>query len=597
MSQLQVDGITNANGDGAPNFPKGLTGTTANFTGNVSIAGTLTHEDVKNVDSVGLITARTGLRVTDGGIVVTAGVSTFTTVSASAYAGDGAGLSGITGFTGTATTLGGTIEANKPAIMNDDGKVGVVTGLNNITGPVVQYMGESAYFETNAMTGAGSIGAEKKLVGAYKNGQNNWLWARVGTVSADGRTTTWGNEVQVSAASFTDWVQLVHIPGSNKVAFLYADANSSNEGSCRIGTVSGTTISLGAKSVFESGNTQNGGACWDPTHQRILMAYRDGGDSGYAKVSVGEVGVSTAAWNGPYQYNYGNEIVTYANFNKIAYDTKRNQVFLFFRYNDPGYYETGTISLDGAVWKVNFNNTTTGGDRKLAFDTSAQLGDINVVYDTKADRIIMATRYQGTSDAVSTGYLRSGQSVAVGSTFPYAFGPHVKLDTEGKAVSLVRMVYSSVGERPILMYQSAQNANISYTAVVNPGINSSLAITSAIEVTSIDSQHYPFFGYSEAANKVLIVNRNASNRGDVILQQPRISNVTPGNMFGFFADDYADGAEASVKLVGQQIFGQAGLVPGKRYFVQANGELSDTDDGEGIIAGMGISATGLLIKG
>ena len=58
MSQLQVDGITNTHGDGAPNFPQGLTGTTANFSGNVSVAGTLTYEDVTNIDSVGLITDR-----------------------------------------------------------------------------------------------------------------------------------------------------------------------------------------------------------------------------------------------------------------------------------------------------------------------------------------------------------------------------------------------------------------------------------------------------------------------------------------------------------------------------------------------------------
>ena len=49
----------------------------ATFNGNVSIAGTLTYEDVTNIDSVGFITARTGLRVTDGGIIVTSGVSTF----------------------------------------------------------------------------------------------------------------------------------------------------------------------------------------------------------------------------------------------------------------------------------------------------------------------------------------------------------------------------------------------------------------------------------------------------------------------------------------------------------------------------------------
>ena len=53
---------------GAADFPNGLTGTTASFTGNVSIAGTLTYEDVTNIDSVGLITARNGLHVTGGSV-------------------------------------------------------------------------------------------------------------------------------------------------------------------------------------------------------------------------------------------------------------------------------------------------------------------------------------------------------------------------------------------------------------------------------------------------------------------------------------------------------------------------------------------------
>ena len=49
----------------------------ATFGSNVSIGGTLTYEDVTNIDSVGLITARSGIRINDGGLVVTAGVSTF----------------------------------------------------------------------------------------------------------------------------------------------------------------------------------------------------------------------------------------------------------------------------------------------------------------------------------------------------------------------------------------------------------------------------------------------------------------------------------------------------------------------------------------
>ena len=46
---------------GSPNITVGsVTGTTGSFSGSVSIGGTLTYEDVTNVDSVGIVTTRTG---------------------------------------------------------------------------------------------------------------------------------------------------------------------------------------------------------------------------------------------------------------------------------------------------------------------------------------------------------------------------------------------------------------------------------------------------------------------------------------------------------------------------------------------------------
>ena len=82
--------------------------------GGISVAGTVTYNDVTNVDSVGIVTAGKGIRVTAGGIVVTAGVSTLATVSATTInAGAGvtvtasgivnAGFTTITGATETVT--------------------------------------------------------------------------------------------------------------------------------------------------------------------------------------------------------------------------------------------------------------------------------------------------------------------------------------------------------------------------------------------------------------------------------------------------------------------------------------------------------------
>ena len=84
MSQIRADNITNRQGTGAPIFVNGIrvvgltsianiVANTGTFNGAVSIGGTLTYEDVTNIDAVGLITARTGVKVTAGGIDVVGG--------------------------------------------------------------------------------------------------------------------------------------------------------------------------------------------------------------------------------------------------------------------------------------------------------------------------------------------------------------------------------------------------------------------------------------------------------------------------------------------------------------------------------------------
>ena len=62
MSRIRANQITNHAADGAPTVQHGLIiAGVSTFTGSVSIGGTLTYEDVTNIDSVGLITARNGI--------------------------------------------------------------------------------------------------------------------------------------------------------------------------------------------------------------------------------------------------------------------------------------------------------------------------------------------------------------------------------------------------------------------------------------------------------------------------------------------------------------------------------------------------------
>ncbi len=65
-----------------------LVATSGTVTGNLSVGGTLTYEDVTNIDSVGLITARTGIEIS--------GIVTARPGFAVTYYGDGDKLSGVT---------------------------------------------------------------------------------------------------------------------------------------------------------------------------------------------------------------------------------------------------------------------------------------------------------------------------------------------------------------------------------------------------------------------------------------------------------------------------------------------------------------------
>ena len=84
-----------------------LNGITGDITtpGDVGIGGTLTYEDVANVDSIGVITARSGINVTGGNINVSSG-----SVTATSFSGDGANLTGVSGFSTALSNTEGTLE-------------------------------------------------------------------------------------------------------------------------------------------------------------------------------------------------------------------------------------------------------------------------------------------------------------------------------------------------------------------------------------------------------------------------------------------------------------------------------------------------------
>ena len=127
-----------------------------NVGGNLSVAGTITYDDVTNVDSVGIVTARGGFEIGEagvGGTITATGQAQFVgVVTASSFVGDGTGLTGVAStdniITGTAATF--TNNVNISGITT----VGVLTAYAgvNVTGIVTatSYRGDGS-----SLTGVG----------------------------------------------------------------------------------------------------------------------------------------------------------------------------------------------------------------------------------------------------------------------------------------------------------------------------------------------------------------------------------------------------------------------------------------------------------
>ena len=129
MSQLFVDNIKGRTG-GAIGAPSGavvtgvLTATSASFSGNVSVGGTLTYEDVTNIDAVGVITAQQGIRVGAGQSISPVSGTIY-------YYGDGSNLDGV--VSGIELKEGGTSRGTSLTVINFESGATVTTGSAGVS--------------------------------------------------------------------------------------------------------------------------------------------------------------------------------------------------------------------------------------------------------------------------------------------------------------------------------------------------------------------------------------------------------------------------------------------------------------------------------
>ena len=148
--------------------------------GTISIGGTLTYEDVTSVDSVGIVTARSGVRINGGGLTIIGDTTGLKTSGISTLGGDVSIADKIihTGDTNTAIrfpaadTFAVETGGNERIRVDSDGKLGVNNGSSgsikaqldviNTTAPTLDnntHAGEALFLRSGGSDGNGNVQA------------------------------------------------------------------------------------------------------------------------------------------------------------------------------------------------------------------------------------------------------------------------------------------------------------------------------------------------------------------------------------------------------------------------------------------------------
>ena len=338
--------------------------------------------------------------------------------------------------------------------------VGTVSGTSITFGTPVAYT-SSALQSASQSIAYDAVNNKVVISFTLQGGGNRYGTAIVGTVS--GTSISFGSAVTFNAG-VTAWITSVFDSSNNKVVIAYNDGGNSSYGTAIVGTVSGTDISFGSEVVFESANSSYLGSAFDSTNNKVVISYRDDGNSGKGTAIVGTVSGTSISFGTAAVFNNASTYWTNATF-----DSTNGKAVVVYMDDGNSQYGTsvvGTVSgtdisfgsevvfsassttapvaaFDSGVGKVtvayrnagNSNNTTivpaTVSGTSISFDTAVDVGVVNgggesigIVFDSTNNRIVTAFKddtanensavvFQNAGTIISRGQVESGSVATI----------------------------------------------------------------------------------------------------------------------------------------------------------------------------------------
>ena len=397
----------------------------------------------------------------------------------------------------TQEVASGTLPNGKPVVVNADGTVAAVANV-----AASASAGTPVVFEAANVANSQTIAYDSsndKIVIAYRDaGDSSKGKAIVGTVS--GSSISFGTAVEFESGT-TPYLRATFDSSNNKVVIAYTDQDDNSYGKAIVGTVSGTSISFGSAVTFESASVGDiPGICFDSTNNKVVIGYRDGGNSNYGTAIVGTVSGTSISFGSP-------TVFESANSRKIvnAFDSVNGKVVIAYRdygNSSAGTAIVGTVSgtsisfgsavvFNDAVDGIGLNYDVQSGKVVVSFQDDggfahgiARVGTISGtsisfgtevtynaastiapdhVYDPTTQKTIIAYR-----DSAGGSYGEFVEGTVSGTDISFSSPTNF---SGTNAVREVTMAYHTTAKKVVIAYDDNDNSDYGTAVVVTPSGN------------------------------------------------------------------------------------------------------------------------------
>lgn len=583
-------------------------GDSITINGSISVGGTVTYQDVTNVDSVGVITARDGVVISGGDLKVGSGVTVDQTgiITATKFSGSGEGLTSL-----PSAQLTGAL----PAI---DG-----SALTGIQVGVRDFVGYDTGITAGKPVGLGSDGT----VRAIKQTGNPDP-----TLGSD-------TEFESGAAIRFGPRGMVYDTQNDKVIITYADYGDSSKGKCVVGEVNSgsNSITFGSPVEFHGNDTRFISSLFSPDNNKVVVFFANNGNNNYATYNVGQVNGLSFGWSSSGNTNmYSNAI----QWNALVFDTSNNKlVFIWSNQSNEIRAVTGDVNSDdtlnlGSTQEITSddpgtNNATIGAvyhtaeGKTVAFwnnatqsnygyyavgtyaSTNSQTWSTPAPWST-ANPIYIATAYDPGTERIVIVYSDDDNS---------GHGTAVVASLSGNTLTMgTPVVFNAANTEEISVCMDTTNskvvisfndhANSQYATVIVGTIggadNRSISFGNKVAVNSaVPATNSVVFDPDTARVVVAYNDGNLTGTGRAKVMQTAgtsSTNLTTENYIGMAAAGISSGSTGSVTIPGGISSGHTGLTTAKTYYVQPDGTLATTAGTPQVVAGTSISSTEILVR-